>query len=87
MSLPSIATIRNQHGQVITTVFVNCGWFEDADSLADVFMHQVKDEGYVDTDTIEAYDVTIPVRLLRVVKDSKELAAAIRLLVATRNSR
>jgi hypothetical protein len=85
MSLPSRAIIRNQQGEILANPFINCGWYDTPDSVARVLMHEIKDEGYVDTDTIEAYSIVVPVKLLRSVKDRKELSQALEPLFEKRD--
>jgi hypothetical protein len=77
MSLPSCAIIRNAAGEEIARQFVNVGWFVTAAALAQEFMFRVEDKGYVITDTIEAYNVILPIRILREVADVKELTERI----------
>lgn len=87
MSLPSYAYIYSADGTLVDEQFVNCGWWVDAPALARVLMFDVEDNGYADTHSIVLYGITVPVKLLRSVKDVRELEGHLEGLIEEYNSR
>lgn len=77
MSLPSRALVKDAAGTVLSTPFINVGWVVTANALAQVFMFEIEDKQYADDITIEAYNVVLPVKVLRSVANVKELAERI----------
>lgn len=77
MSLPSIAIFRNASGEELDRQHVNVGWYVDARNLAREFMFELEDKGFADTDTVEAYNVILPIKILREVANIDELVERI----------